>query len=385
MTARARITSDELVRDVARRLGISDAETRRVVDGLCESMREALAEGTIVEFADLFKLVVLGGPEIREDESGGFSAYAPQNLAIAARPMGALKDDLDRTCQSAIYYVARDGETFKDLLADHFGRRGWKLVHVRNGMEALSRLDRFPPVACVFEHSAEGWRELLRELKCDPKTNWVPTVGIFPELAQEMPAESLTVVADEVIYEPFDFADFIQTAGTELAERVAAPDHGTIELVLTLPGSARDRRDARQVMEEMLFRCALPEAFCNAAGAAFHEALENALLHGHRNIECCTITTRMILDSKRLVLAIRDTGPGFDYAAALAAARRRPSASGSGKQRGATALQKATAALTRRGADASDGGIGRMLGLVDRVEFNKVGNEIVLTKRRPKL
>ena len=28
-------------------------------------------------------------PEIREDESGGFSAYAPKKLAIAARPMGA--------------------------------------------------------------------------------------------------------------------------------------------------------------------------------------------------------------------------------------------------------------------------------------------------------
>jgi len=378
MTTRTRVTSDELVRDIAHRLDLSEAETRRVFGGLCESLRRFLADGAVVEFGDLFKVAVLGGPEIRQDESGGFSAYAPQKFAIAARPVGALKAELDKSCQSAIYYVARDGDTFKDLLSEHFGRRGWKLIHVRNGMEALSRLDRYPPVACVFEYSAEGWRELVRELKCDPKTNWVPTVGIFPEVVQEEPVDTLTVQADEIIYEPFDFSDFIRTAGMELAERVAGPDHTTIELNLNLPGSARDRREARLVIEEMLYRSRLPESFCSAAGGALHEALENALIHGHRNTDCCTITTRMILDRKRLVLAVRDTGNGFDHATALAAARGRAS-----RARTTDPLRKAADLLTRRGTDAKEGGLARILELVDRVEFNKAGNEVVLTKRRP--
>jgi len=378
MVTKSRVGTGELVREISRRLDVSPEEAKSCLKGVCAAVRELLREGHSVQLGDLVTLTLEGGPELREDESGGFSAYAPKERTVAARPVGGLKADLDRSCQSAIYYVARDGGDFKDLLGEHFGRRGWKVLHVRSGMEALSRLERHPPVACVFEHNVEGWRELVRELKCDPGTNRVPIVGVFPAAAKEEPVEILTVLPDDVLYEPFDFSDFVRTAGAGLADRVASADVDVTELEVHTPGGKRDRREVRQMIEETLFRTKLPEAFCRDAGRALDEALDNACRHGHQNVECCTITVRMILDPRRLVLAVRDTGEGFDHAATLAAAR------GSGKVREASdALSRAAAALRTRRGDAKEGGIARILGLVDRVDFNGPGNEIVMTRFRP--
>jgi len=182
---------------------------------------------------------------------------------------------------------------------------------------------------------------------------------------------------DEIIFAPFDFADFVRTAGAELAARVTGAQHDVTELEIQMPGTERDRRETRVMVEEILYRSGLPEEFSSNAGAALWESLDNAWRHGHQLLDCCTIQVRVILDPKRLVLAVRDTGKGFDHAAVLTAARGR-------KNRGADPLAKAAAALRTRRGNPREGGIARMLTLVDRVEFNRAGNQVVLTKFRPR-
>jgi anti-sigma regulatory factor (Ser/Thr protein kinase) len=371
------IDTDELARMLAQRLGVREAEAKHMLGEMCSCLRDSLSAGKPVELGDLVSLTVEGKPELREDESGGFSAYAPTKRALAASPIGALRSELEKSTQAAIYYVARGEGTFKDLLADHFGRRGWKLVHVRNGHEVLSRLGRFPPVALICECSAEGWREVVRELKCNPDTNWTPVVGIRAQGAGDEVARQLTVLPDHLVQEPFQFADFIRKAGAELAERVTAAQHDLRELALELPGTQTCRRQACDLIEEVLYRCGQPEEFCRSAAAALGEALDNAARHGHRHVECCTIEARMILDPRRLVLAVRDTGEGFNHAAALSAVR------GVANRASHDPLARAAAALKSRRGDAREGGLARMLKLMDRVEYNRAGNEVVLTKFLP--
>ncbi|MHC4408328.1 MAG: ATP-binding protein [Planctomycetota bacterium] len=374
MVVPSRVTTRDLVRSLERKTGRSREELERLVDMLCLSVREYLEQGSEVELGDLFALAVHGGPELREDESGGFSAFAATEKSLTATPVGDLKLSLDRACQQAIYYVSRKTGDFESLLSDHFGRRGWPLVKVTSGAEVHARMERNPPAAIIFEGHVEGWKELVRELKCNPMTNWVPVVGIFPDAARDEPAEHLVVMPDEIIYEPFDFGEFVRTAATELAERVTTPQHDVMELHMQLPGTFRDRKQARAMLREVLFRCDLPETFNEEACAALGEAIDNAHRHGHRHIECCTIGVRMILDPRRLVLVIRDSGPGFDHAAAVAAARgsRVPVGAGvPGEPR------------SRRG-EAVQGGIARMFTLVDRIDYNRDGNEVVLSKSRPK-
>jgi anti-sigma regulatory factor (Ser/Thr protein kinase)/CheY-like chemotaxis protein len=263
------------------------------------------------------------------------------------------------------------------VLAEHFGRRGWKVIHARDGHEALGRLERIPPAALICECSADGWREIVREIKGNPDTNWTPVVGIRAPGVSDEVERKLTVLPDLIVEEPFEFADFVHTAAAEIAERVTAAQHDLRELTVELPGTQTCRREACDLIEEVLYRCTLPEEFCRAAKGALGEALDNAARHGHRFVECCTIEMRMVLDPRRLVLAVRDSGDGFNHAAALSAVR------GVANRASHDPLARAAAALKSRRGDAKEGGLGRMLKLVDRVEFNRIGNEVVLTKFLP--
>jgi len=371
------VNTDELARQLAQRLGVREAEAKHMLGEVCSCLRDSLSAGRPVELGDLVSLSVEGRPELREDESGGFSAYAPNRRALAAAAVGALKAELEKSTQAAIYYVARGQGEFKEVLADHFGRRGWKVVHAKSGHEAMGRLDRAPPAALICELSAEGWREIVRELKGNPDTNWIPVVGIRAKGCEDDVVHELTVLPDLVVEEPFEFADFVRTAAAEIAERVTAAHHDLRELAVEMPGTQTCRRQACNLIEEVLFRCGQPEEFCRAASGALGEALDNAARHGHRHVECCTIELRMILDPRRLVLAVRDSGEGFNHAAALSAVR------GIANRSSHDPLARAAAALRSRRGDPKEGGLGRMLKLVDRVEFNRIGNEVVLTKFLP--
>ncbi|HEX5135604.1 MAG TPA: ATP-binding protein, partial [Planctomycetota bacterium] len=368
------VNTDEIAKQLAQRLGIREAEAKHMLSEMCSCLRDSLAAGRPVELGDLISLTIEGRPELREDESGGFSAYAPTRRALAAAAVGALKTELERATQAPILYVARGSGAFREVLADHFGRRGWKLVHAKDGHEATARLDRSPPAAVICECSAEGWSDLVRELKGNPHTNWIPIVGIRTQGAADDVVHRLTVLPDLIVEEPFEFTDFIRTAASEIAERVTAAQHDLRELHIEMPGTQTARREACDLIEEVLFRCGQPEEFCRAAKGALGEALDNAARHGHRHVECCTIELRMILDPRRLVLAVRDSGEGFNHAAALSAVR------GIANRASQDPLARAAAALKSRRGDAKEGGLGRMLKLVDRVEFNRIGNEVVLTK-----
>ena len=150
MVVPSRVTTRDLVRSLERKTGHSREELERFVDLLCGSVREFLEQGSEVELGDLFALAVKGGPELREDESGGFSAFAATEKSLTATPVGTLKVSLDRACQQAIYYVPRKTGDFEALLGDHFGRRGWPLAKVKSGMEVHTRMERNPPAAIIF-------------------------------------------------------------------------------------------------------------------------------------------------------------------------------------------------------------------------------------------
>ncbi|MHC4958842.1 MAG: ATP-binding protein [Planctomycetota bacterium] len=379
MATKTRVTADQLARDLARRLDVDEQKAHEILKGFCGALRDHLQAGQVVEVADLFRLAVTGQAELREDESGGFSAYAPTERGLEVEPLGELRTDLEKACNQSVYYVSRGGGDFIGLLQDYFGRRGWQLVHKQNAMEVQTLIARQPPVAVIFEQHVEGWKDLIRELKCDPRTNWVPVVGIFPEMTDPDPVNEIEIRPDEVIREPFDFAEFVHTAGSELAARVMQPDHDVTEIEVHLPGTERCRGDARRLVEEILFRSALPEEWNADAGGALTEALDNAWRHGHQLIDCCTISVHVLLDPRRLVLAVRDSGTGFDHHGTLLSARSRRHQ----KRDPLAKAQEALASGTRRGNER-EGGITRMLKLVDRVEFNRSGNQVVLTKRRPR-
>ena len=321
MAIETTVTKAILARELVARLEVPLHEAVQILDKVFDCMREHLHDGAVVEIDDLLSIAVSGKAELREDESGGFAAFAPKKRTLSAKPIGAFRTSLERSRSAAIYYLSLGNEEFHSFLSDHFGRRGWRIIHCSDSHEALGRIESDPPVALLLEAKVEGWRDILREIKCNPRTNGVPAVAIYSANELDQPVSELSVDPDDIVCEPFDMQEFIRTAGNELAARVVTPRKDLIELTLQLPGTQRERQKTRQLVEEVLYRCTLPESFIGNAGSALHEAMDNAYRHGHQSVECCTIQVRLILDPRRLVLAVRDTGEGFDHASLLSAAR----------------------------------------------------------------
>lgn len=100
--------------------------------------------------------------------------------------------------------------------------------------------------------------------------------------------------------------------------------------------------------------------------AALNESVGNAQRHGHKYDADKIISLRYIHKPDKLVMRVTDQGDGFDYRAEL---RR--------KKEG-TAVEEARARYKAGGY----GGLGIMLMLkcVHKVEYNRKGNEVTLTK-----
>lgn len=369
------VTKERLARDLAVRLQTDPEQAIEMVEQIFATIRRHLRAGNAVEIDDLCSIAVSNQALLREDESGGLAAYAPGPGSLEVTPVGSFKKDLAHLHPTSIYYLGQGNDIFAQMLGEHFGRKGWELSTSDDTPTMLRRLDSDPPVAVVLESKIPGWEDLIREVKCNPLTNGVPVVGIFKPGERESAALRLHVEPDDIIIEPFNIKEFIQTAGVELAARVATPQEDIFELTLALPGHLAERKRARELVEEVLYRNSLPEDFVHRASWALHEALDNAVRYGHCGIECCTIQVRLILDPRRLLLAVRDSGKGYDHSSVLANAREAGNA-----QRDFT--PSVGAVLPENNAV---GGLARILRDVDRIEFNRNGNEIVITKYRPRV
>jgi serine/threonine-protein kinase RsbW len=104
-----------------------------------------------------------------------------------------------------------------------------------------------------------------------------------------------------------------------------------------------------------------------AAGAAFREAVANAVQHGNRDDEKKYVNALYLQDREKVTMVVRDEGPGFDHRHNLS----RPSG-----------REDIIAIARERFEGGNPGGLGMILmsKCVDKVEYNAKGNEVTLQK-----
>jgi len=357
MNVSTRIGARELAASLAERLSLPEEGVAVLLEEIGEAVVGPLREGHAVELGDALTLSLADGIEI----AGEFAAADPREeegieVGSAAPAPVATMPAADR---GAVLYFSRRTGPFRDRIHAHCAERGIEVLQPIAAAEALRWIGHNEPAAFVFESGAPGWRELARELKCNPGTNHVPVIGMFAEDELDRPLTQLTVRPDIALFmDPCPFERFLEAA------EGALEGGGTDGDAFDLSGAQGDRREACILIEEVLYRAGLPEFFCREARRALAEALDNAVRHGHRRDERRTVSLRMLLDEERLVLAVRDAGPGFAYDRILPTAR-------------------AAAALPSR-PGTREPGLVAMLRVADAVDFNRRGNEVVLTRLRPR-
>ncbi len=137
------------------------------------------------------------------------------------------------------------------------------------------------------------------------------------------------------------------------------------DVLMIIPTIAPLMEMIYEIAAQMVINTALSEEDQQNLIFAIQEGMRNAAKHGNRFNPSKVIRFRFVKDPYKVIGVVSDEGPGFDYREILDKA----------KQLGRNA--KDTSELPKGVPGA---GVLQMLWDVDKVEFNKEGNEIFLTK-----
>lgn len=334
--------------------------TARLLDKAFSAILQHLKDGHKVELENFLALSVSKprSAELREDADDQFFAFAPVSGTLKAEPIGSFAKTLQLGRRATLYYLTNNQDRFSEVLVHHFRKRGWNVVVDNNPGSVLARVDEEVPYAILTESAVDGWQDLVRGIKCNGETNGVPILVIEPSDHADAPVEALVVRHDETIVEPFDVLDVLEKMEDRLATRVATIDEEILTLSMILPGHPSFRRHTCSLVTETLTRAMIAPEFARSAALALNEILVNAVQHGHGDNVQKTIAVRVMLDPRRLLVTVRDQGEGFPHTKVMADAR------------------------TKKNDPEAQSGLSRVLRAIDRIDYNKAGNEVVLTKFR---
>lgn len=332
----------------------------QILDSAFGAILEHLKEGHRVELDDFLSLSVTRprNAELREDEYERYLAYAPVSGQLKAVPIGNFARTLHLGQVATLYFLTSEPDEFADILNRHFKKGGWNVVVESDPGRVLARVDREVPYAVLIESCVAGWQDLVRGLKCSAETNGVPILVIDSSRTGNPSDGGFTMKHDETIQEPFDVLELIETMEDRLSTRVATIEEEMLTLSMTMQGDPSHRRQACSLVTETLTRAQIAPEFARASAMALNEILTNAVVHGHGEDLSKTVTVRVMLDRKRLLITVRDEGEGFDHTAMLAEARK------------------------HKNDPACQTGLSRVMRTVERVEYNRKGNQVILTKMR---
>jgi serine/threonine-protein kinase RsbW len=332
----------------------------KVLDRAFGAILNHLREGRKVELDDFLTLSVTKprSAELREDEFDKYHAYAPVSGQLKAVPIGHFARTLHLGQVATLYFLTDQDDRFAEVLTHHFRKRGWNVVIETDPGRILARVDREVPYSILADASVEGWQDLVRGIKCNVETNGVPILIIHGGDADPLRANGLMVQHDETVAEPFDVLDLLEKMEDRLATRVATLEEEVLTLSMVLPGDTVYRRHACSLVTETLTRSLISPEFARSTAMALNEILTNAVEHGNGKDLTKTVSVRVLLDPRRLLVTVRDQGPGFNHTKVMGEAR------------------------ARKNDPGAQTGLSRVLRAVDRVEYNKSGNEVVLTKFR---
>ena len=259
--------------------------------------------------------------------------------------------------------IPQDG-VFAPMIQTAFLQAGWGAILVHQTEALPETLDTHGAALVVLDMLLPGAQGALETLKLEPRTNWVPVVGIFPRQCAPMRPPELRVRADVELVEPVDLRALVAAAERKAVRSSLPPSTRKVRLVL--PSRLADLERAVELASAFIQPCALAEAAQTAFSAAIREAVGNAIQHGNRNDPAKHVCIELRQNPATITVSVRDEGPGFDAESRL---------------RQASSTDAAQAARERH-REGGRGGLGILMLLrgADMVRYSKAGNLVTLTK-----
>jgi two-component system OmpR family response regulator len=250
---------------------------------------------------------------------------------------------------------------FRTLLAD---TGAGALKAVREEEIDVVLLDLTLPDATGFE--------ICHKLKCDRDSNLIPVILVALKDDPRQVLSGLRVGSNGYISKPYtreEVKEAVDNAITWRHERIESGEQG--EITFTLRSEMAFLQETNDLLTDLFAHTPLTERQIKELKQVITEMGGNAIEWGHRKNADLPLRITYRIGSDRVVLIIKDQGPGFDP-------RNLPHA--------ANEEDPIQHLDVRNELGIREGGFGIMLtkGMVDEFRYNDVGNEVTLVKRFPK-
>jgi CheY-like chemotaxis protein/anti-sigma regulatory factor (Ser/Thr protein kinase) len=266
--------------------------------------------------------------------------------------------------------IVEDEPDTGHLLSENLRRWGFEPTVLAEGRRVVPWVRLHFPELVLLDlmlPDVDGY-DICQELKLDRQTNRVPIIVVTVRDQQVDRVRGLQVGANAYLTKPFGVDQLHEAIQEVLAWRAELERHGTAgEVHFHLRSEARCLEQLNQMLGSLFRFSGLPSSHIKQLITAVRELGTNAIEWGHRRQVDRIVTVTYRIDSDKVTVVIRDTGPGFNP-------HRLPHA--------ATADNPLGHLDVREALGLREGGFGILMarGLVDDLQYNETGNEVRLVK-----
>ncbi len=266
--------------------------------------------------------------------------------------------------------IVEDESEIADLLSQILRLRGIDASILSEGSSAAEWVRDHAPDLILLDlmlPDIDGYA-VCQQLKLDRRTNLTPIIMVTARARREDMIRGLAVGANEYVTKPFTVDQLNEAIDRALAWRDEITDTGLQgEVHFELKSDTRILEELNQMLAALLHHSGLSEDHARHITTAVREMGSNAIEWGHRKNIDLPVTVTYRIDSEKVVIKIKDSGPGFNPSQVPHAA---------------DAEDPAAHMEIRDALGLRPGGFGILMtrGLVDEMSYNDCGNEVRLVK-----
>ncbi len=266
--------------------------------------------------------------------------------------------------------IVEDERDTGELLAEIVRRRGFESTLLLTGRPAVPWVREHRPDLILLDlmlPDRDGY-EICEDLKLDRQTNLIPIIMVT---ARDLPQDrlhGLQVGANAYLTKPFSVEQLERSMQEVLLWRDELQRAGTEgEIHFQLNSATQYLEQLNHLLGSLFLFSGLSEHQVRELTMAVRELGLNAIEWGHKKQEDRIVTVTYQIDSTKVTIVIRDTGPGFDPKNLPHAAR---------------VDDPLAHLMIRENLGIREGGFGILMsrGLVDELHYNDSGNEARLVK-----
>ena len=259
------------------------------------------------------------------------------------------------------------------LLAEHLRRWGYEPTVLTEGKNAVDWVRRNKPELILLDlmlPDIDGYT-ICETLKLDRETNLIPVVMTTALSGHEDRVRGLQVGANRYLTKPFTSEELHKAIDDAFAWKGELEKHGTEgEIRFHLQSDTKFLEELNQLLGSLFLYSGLTKSHIKQLTTAVRELGTNAIEWGHQKQSDRIVTIDYRIDSQKVTIDIKDTGPGFNPT-------NLPHAANPDDPVGHM--------MVRETLGIREGGFGILMsrGLVDDLQYNERGNEVRLIKYFP--